>query len=313
MSAQPLIPVIKRSWIITVIAAVLAVTTWHVPQSFAHGALHERIAEVRTRLSSHPADLALHIELIDLCCRHGDWSDALAGIQTLEELAGPTPPIDFFRGQAFLGLHRFPEAKNALDRFLATEPTHAQALAVRARVHRALKATDASLSDYRASLQAATVWDRDLVQEVADVLAATNHSEEALRVVTQGLEKLGAYPSLLTRALELEIALGRFNAALTRVDVLQKTAPRPEPWMAERASILALAGRTAEARDSWEALLTHLAALPNLDRGSAPMMRLSERAHAALRDLTASSSPSGRTAPSLSSASSFPASPASYP
>jgi tetratricopeptide (TPR) repeat protein len=313
MSAPPAIPVTKRPWFIAVITAVLTTTTWHVPQAFAHGALHERITEVRTQLSTRPADPGLHLEFIDLCCRHGDWSDALARIDALEALAPSSPSIDFFRGQALLGVHRFGEAKAALDRFLGTQTAHSQALAIRARVHRALKATDASLADYRASLQATSTWDRDLVQEVADVLAATNHPEEALRVVTRALEKLGAYPSLLTRALELELRLGRFDAALARVDVLEKMSPRPEPWMAKRANVLATAGRSAEARNAWEALLTHLDALPNLDRGSPAIARIAEQARAALHSPSTSLPHPGPSSSALSSATSFSASPASHP
>jgi hypothetical protein len=85
--------------------------------------------------------------------------------------------------------------------------------------------------------------------------------------------------------MELEIITGDFDSALKRVDQLQKFAPRPEPWMAKRASLLAQAGRIADSRAAWQSLLAHLSALPNLERGSKPMKLLAEQAHQALAAL----------------------------
>ena len=74
-------------------------------------------------------------------------------------------------------------------------------------------------------------------------------------ILGQGIAKLGMIPSLALRAMDLEIATGQFESALSRIGVLQKTAPRPEPWMAKRAAVLTQAGQLAEARVAWEALL----------------------------------------------------------
>ena len=55
--------------------------------------------------------------------------------------------------------------------------------------------------------------------------------------------------------------------------------------MAKRAALLAQAGRRAEARAAWQALIDHLAALPNLERGSHAMSILAEQAREALGPL----------------------------
>ncbi len=100
-----------------------------------------------------------------------------------------------------------------------------------------------------------------------------------------GIEKLGPIPSLVIRAMDLEIATKNFAAALTRVEAMRQSAPRPEPWMAKRASILAQAGRIQESRAAWQALVEHLAALPNLERGSHAMSKLTAEAKQALAAL----------------------------
>jgi hypothetical protein len=82
--------------------------------------------------------------------------------------------------------------------------------------------------------------------------------------------------------MDLQLAAKDYDGALSRIDTMQKSAPRPEPWMAKRAELLADAGRVEESRAAWQALLTHLSTLPNLERGSHSMSILSEKAHLAL-------------------------------
>ena len=83
--------------------------------------------------------------------------------------------------------------------------------------------------------------------------------------------------------MDFELAAQRYDDVLKRIDAMQASAPRPEPWMAKRASILAQAGRADDAKAAWTALRDHLLALPNLERGSHAMSRLLEEAQAALK------------------------------
>ena len=80
------------------------------------------------------------------------------------------------------------------------------------------------------------------MQEVAGALASHGYEKEAAGVLDTGIEKLGKIPSLVLRALDLEIAAKDFDAALRRIEHTRERAPRPEPWMARRAAVLA-AGR----------------------------------------------------------------------
>jgi hypothetical protein len=69
--------------------------------------------------------------------------------------------------------------------------------------------------------------------------------------------------------------------------------------MARRASVLAQAGRIEESRTAWQALVDHLAALPNLERGSHALSKLAEEARQALASL-ASLAPSVSQPPNQS-------------
>lgn len=251
----------------------------------AHGALDEKIAQLKTAIEAKPDDLGLQFALANIYCQHEEWAETLALLDGLEQAAPGQYDGDFLRGEALLGLHRPAAAKPALDRFIVTHPQHARALRIRARTRAALGESAGALIDYRAALGVVGRPEADFVQEAAAAFATLGQRDEAIDVLSRGIEQLGDIPSLVAQVLELEVAAKRFDAALGRVEVLQKSAPRPEPWRARRAALLAQAGRTEEARLAWQELVDHLGALPNLERGSPAMTKLAAEAKQALRAL----------------------------
>lgn len=98
-----------------------------------------------------------------------------------------------------------------------------------------------ALDDLRAALAANPEAQPDLVVEVAQALACGGLADEAVRVLEAGVKRLGPIPSLQLKILEVELNAGRYDSALSRLDAMQRSAPRPEPWMEKRASILAQA------------------------------------------------------------------------
>ena len=155
----------------------------------------------------------------------------------------------------------------------------------RARVLAAQGLREPSLADYRGALQAIGHPDPDVFLEVAETRSLQKHGDEAMATIQRGIACQGNVPALVLKALELETAAGRYDAALARIDTMQKLMPRPEPMMAKRAALLAQAGRSDDSRRAWEALAKHLAALPNLERGSATLTALSKQAQTALATL----------------------------
>jgi predicted Zn-dependent protease len=251
----------------------------------AHGTFHDRLIHLQTEINAAPGDALLHCRMAELRCEHGDFTEALAAVARAEQIDPAFALLDLVRGDIYLQGGRLPEARAALDRYLEKSPKNARALLLRARTKVAATERKEALVDYRAALSETASPEPDLIQEVSDALAAQGMAEEALAVLDSGLCTLGAIPSLTLRAMDLEVATGRYDAALARVDALQKSAPRPEPWMAKRAGLLAQANRKDDARAAWTALAKHLAALPNLERGSHAMSLLAEQARQALAAL----------------------------
>ncbi len=285
---------------VTVIGWMLAV---FAGLAFGHGGFHERLAQLSAELEKNPLDARLHFELADVNCQHGDWPMSLRNLDRVEELAPGKYLTGLVRGQAWLAGNQPALAKKALDTLLAAHPECARAWLLRARAARQLGDAPGSLADYREALRRTAVWEPDLLRETADALAGEGRAQEAAQILEAGISKLGEVPSLVLRSLELELALKDYDAALRRIESMQRNAPRPEPWMARRASALAQAGQIEESRAAWQALVDHLAALPNLERGSHAMSKLMEDAQQALTSLASlgpSPSPASAEAAKLS-------------
>lgn len=250
----------------------------------AHGDIHERIGAITKQIEATPLDAPLYAQRAELERQHEDWQAALSDYAKARKV-DPTIDVDLPLGRTLLESGRPEEALPLLNRFLDRTPTAPRALIYRARTYVKLDRNEEALTDYRAALKCTPVPEPDLIIETADSLTAHGLEKEALLVLSAGIEKLGDIPSFILRAMDLEIATKNYDAALGRVRTVQQTAPRPEPWMARRASILAQAGRIQESKMAWQALVEHLAALPNLERGSQAMSKLMEDAKLALASL----------------------------
>ena len=264
----------------TCLAAWLFAGGW----AFGHGDLHERIAGITLQIAAQPHNAGLHLQRAELCRQHADWPAALSDCDRAKQL-DPSIDTDFLHGRILLESGNAKAALPVLERFLSRQPEHFQASLYRARALSKLNRAADAAAGFREALGRAPTLEPDLLCETAGALAAEGSAKQAVQVLEMGIEKLGHLPSLVLRLVELEIAGKDYDAALRRVEVMQKSAPRPEPWMARRASVLAQAGRIADSRAAWQALLDHLNALPFPARGSHAMIKIMEDSRRALAAL----------------------------
>jgi len=262
-------------------ALTLALILAQTGAVLGHGGFHERIDYLTKALENTPSDPVVRFELANLQAQHGDTELALRNLDKIDALAPGKFPTDLIRGEAYFVARDFAKAKQALDRQLTSHPETGRAWVLRARVERELGEQAASIADYREALKRTTSPEPDLFQELADALSTANQKREAVEVLAAGIERLGKIPSLVLRALDLEIETKNFDAALRRIEQAQQDAPRPEPWMARRASVLARAGRIEESRAAWKKLIEHLDSLPDQERKSRAMSQLRDEARAA--------------------------------
>ncbi len=272
------------------VSLAVALVLFSALGAHAHGTFHEMMDELQSELAARPSDPTLMIRRAFLKIEHADWQAALVDLEKASRLGADEGDLVFLRARALAAGKQWAAAKTALDEFFATHPPIAQAHVERARVLLQLGEGKGALNDYRAALKLTPKPEPELVIEVTEALAAQSLTDEALQVIGKGVEVVGNVPQLVIKAMDLETAAQRYDAALARVDAMMKLMPRPEPWMARRASVLAQAGRLEASRAEWTKLREHLLALPNLERGSHAMTTLLGQANDALTALAQISS-----------------------
>lgn len=250
----------------------------------AHGTHEERVELYSEKIKRDPMDVHARHELAMALVENGDWKLAILQLDAADKLKGADSPLDFgvTRARAFAAGGRMKSALKILNTYLGKLPEDADALVERARVRVTLGDPAGGLSDYQESIARIPRPSPELFLEVADVQMRGNRADDAIALIQQSIKVNGDVPSLLFKAIELDLGAGRYDDALKWIDTLARLMPRPEPMMARKAEVLAIAGRTEQSHQAWDALVRHIDALPNLQRGSPAMSALSTRARLAL-------------------------------
>jgi tetratricopeptide (TPR) repeat protein len=237
-------------------------------QAPAHGAYHDVVATLSKKLKDKPDDAGLRFRMAEAHAGHAEWRASLDELDRVDRLAPGKYPTALIRGLALHNADKNAEALKHLDDFLKAHPDDVRALSTRGRVFLKLGRAPEAVADLQKALKLSPSPETELFTDLATACRDAGMPEEAGRVIDAGLKTKANTTDLLQCALDIETAAGLWDAALGRIDALQQTAPRPEPWMARRAGLLQTAGRADEARAAWTALRAHLLSLPNLERGT---------------------------------------------
>jgi len=248
----------------------------------AHGDVHDQIDALTKRIAAEPENAELRLRRGELRRVHGDTELALADYREAARLDPSLEAVGLCVARAFLEGGRPAEAAPPLERALARRPDDAEALLLRARVHAALGETARAAALFPRALAAAKSPTPDLYAETARALAADGRREDALAALESGLSRLGHPVSLEEAALEMELALGRTDAALARLGRLASASKRPERWLARRAEVLERAGRPVEAREAFTSAVHAIETLPPRLRASRATAALEESVRAGL-------------------------------
>ncbi len=238
--------------------------------AFAHGDLHERISQITEEIRESPS-AGLFFKRGRLHLEHGEAEAALADFREVDRLAAGAFETDVPQAEALMLLGKYSSALEVLNHCLDRDPSASRCLVLRARVFGRLGEPDSAIHDYRKALSLVPQPEPDLLLEVSAALAKHKETTAALKVLDQGIARLGPLPSLVIAAIEIDFGNGNIEGALRRIDVAQDASLRPEPWMARRASMLARAGRIDESRAAWQSLLERISSLPPAERTSHAM------------------------------------------
>lgn len=243
----------------------------------------EEVAFMNKNISANPSDASNWNQRSLFFLGNGQFEQSLLDCDETDRLAPRKFPTNYVRSRILFAKGDLAKSRELLDELLTAFPDHVEGRITRARLFMQDKLTGPALDDFRAALDASGgKADVALVMETVDLLVSIDERDEALKTLDQQISIQGDLPPLLTRALEMEAAAGKFDAAVSRVDAIAKNTPQPELWMAKRAELLTQAGRKADARAAWETLLSHLDSLPNLKRGQPAMLEFADQAKKAL-------------------------------
>lgn len=261
------------------LTALIALAILGVTSAVAHPELEEALVRLNAQIALTPEDAGLYLDRGELYAQHADPLQAEANFLRAAELQPRLPRLDQLHGKLALAQRDYHDARLHLDRALALDRNDTTAYLLRARTHTALENRAAALADYDAAFARLASVRPELVLEQVALLSPA----EGLVRLDHAIERTGPAPALVTRALELELALGRTDAALHRLDRLAAASERKEFWLKRRGDILQASGRTSEAVAAYAAAESALASLPEWLRESPEVVNLS----AELRRLTA--------------------------
>lgn len=232
----------------------------------ASGAAHEdllvQIDRLTGQIEKEPGRAILYFRRGELRRMHEDWGAAREDLERAAALDPALAAADLALGRLANRSGDPRRAKASLDRFLAREPDHGEALIERGRARVLLGERSAAVEDFTRGLRTLETPRPENYLERADVLRSEGRLDEALKGLEEGLGRVGSALPLQLALLDLELELSKVDAALARLEEIARASDRKDLWLVRRGEILRQAGRKGEARSAYSAALACIEALP---------------------------------------------------
>lgn len=231
-----------RPTVLAVLASAIAAV------ASGHDAADQRLRRLTRAAESRPRDPAPRLARVEVLVELGRWDEAIAECRTVAEhepAAGATCEAATALARGDAGTTR-----RLMDALLADRPDDFEARVLRGRALVLMEAWQEAVADLAVATRSVSHPSPTLFLELSRALVAAGGENrvEALAVLEEGLQRLGAAVVLEREALGLEVSLGRTGAALRRLDRLAAGSRRPERWLLVRGNLLRDLGRTEEAR-----------------------------------------------------------------
>jgi predicted Zn-dependent protease len=244
----------------------------------AHPGLHELSRAASAEVARHPQDPEAHLQRARVHQLAREWDAALAELEVAAVRGADPVAVGAARGAVHLDAGRPHMAKTEFDRVLARRPDAHGIRFERGRAWLALGRAGRAAKDFGDAIAGLPEPRPEHVIAQRDALVSLGRRREALRALDAGMARVGAVASLQLPAIDLELELGRHDAALRRLDALLGQSPKHPAWIARRGEILERAGKAPAAREEYVRALALLAAR----RRGASFTQLERRLHAAL-------------------------------
>ncbi len=262
--------------------SLLFILLGSVLSGISHPDLIEQIDEITEQIGLHGPSADLLGQRADLYRRHAQFHEALVDIAAAERLETNSPAITLEKARIFCDAGMSQQAFTTIQEFLAGETNHAEAFHIRARCEARLGQTQAAIVDYTAAINYSPTPAPVLFLERARQQALLGKLDDAVHGLDEAIDKSSPLPMLQMAAIEYDRRRGAFDSALNRVDGFVNRYPVKEPWLTLRAEILEQAGRTKEAEQTFQQVITGIENYPEIRRNLDLTKQLEARARQGL-------------------------------
>ncbi len=256
----------------------------------AHDEPSNQIAVLTWQIAAEPGNAVLYLRRGELHRLDRELAAALADYARARRLDPGLVVADLGAGRALLEADRPGEAKRLLERYVRARPADAEGRLELARALVGLHATNAADAQYGRAIALTPEPRPDLYFERARLLQAAGRLSAAIRVLDDGIVRLGQLASLEELAIELELARRNPDGALARLDRIFPPGARQEARLVRRGEILAAAGRSTEARETFRRAQRAIESLPPRLRQTRAVQKLEGRMRSSLESLRAAGS-----------------------
>lgn len=236
--------------------------------------VEEELVEIDEQLAAHPHDLLLLLTHADLYLEAGEPRRSLDDLALAAALAPRDPHIPALRAEALTALDRVDEALVEITRARSLGLTTPRLLVLRARLLMRTARAEEAVAAWDDALAVADDLDGYLARSA--LLDRLGRTEAAMEGLEEGLAITGS-TVLRLEVIERADARGDFTRALAALAPLlaDRAGASRGRWLLLHAEILEHAGRTADARVSFEAARAALSRLATRRPSAAVRLDLS--------------------------------------
>ena len=227
----------------------------------------------------------LYLDRGELYREDRNWEAAEADYTRAAELEPRLAAVDFCRANLLADRGQLGAARELFDKVILRSPSDGKALIARARILVRMEQRKLALADFEHGLELMAEPGPECFLEWAQALSAEGQVSEALRSLDRGIAKFGPINALQVYAMDLELGRKNTDAALARLETIIEQAPRKELWLARRGDIQLSAGRSVEARQSYNAAVAAIKLLPRRLQQNTPMLNLESRISSVLDEM----------------------------
>jgi tetratricopeptide (TPR) repeat protein len=253
------------------LAVVLLAGWWLIAPAAvsAHAGIEELRRRSSEEVSRHPSDPEVRLRHARVLQLAAEWDAALAELDVAERRGADPQEVGATRAAILLDAGRSQAALLELDRLLARYGGAAGLRFERGRALRALGRSGEAAAEFGSAVATMAEPQPEHIMAQRDALVAAGRRAEAVAALDAGMRRVGRVVSLQLAAVDLEVELGRYDAARDRLDELLARGPANPAWVARRGDILALAGQPTAARAEYARALALLGPRTNDRRAKA--------------------------------------------